>query len=171
MQSDHMQNEAKTQPPSALKVTLWVIAGTIVAGLLVIGLLILGPVVAYHVALKYVGSEYEDAVGDLENQPDAIFLPALDYDVPLADKDRERRLRASIAIGFALDDQATMDSTRTRQTQIENIIKLILMGKTAEGITTTRGRLELREEIRASLNHVIGRDAIKALRIKIVEIR
>ena len=166
-----MHETENARQASALKVTLWVIAGTIVAGVLVIGSLTLGPGIAYRIAMHYVSAEHEDSLADLGNQPDAFYLPALDYDVQLADRDRARRVRASIAIGFAQDDQATMDATRKRKAQFDNIIKLILMGKTAGVLETPQGRLELREEIRASLNHVIGRDAIKALRIKIVEIR
>ncbi|MBW7858856.1 MAG: flagellar basal body-associated FliL family protein, partial [Leptonema sp. (in: Bacteria)] len=45
--------------------------------------------------------------------------------------------------------------------QLRNIINLILAGKSRDELTTIQGQLELREEIKASINHVLSEGKVE----------
>lgn len=166
-----MQNREKPKTRSPLQVGLLVVGGSILAGSLLIGLILLTPVVVYYLSLRVATAEYEAVASAASEQPNAEYMPPVIYDVKLANRERDYRLKSSVAFGLAAGDDTAAEAIRFRQKQIDNVIKLILMGKTTDDLAPVQGRLELEEEIRASVNYLIGGDSIIALKVEVIEIR
>lgn len=148
-----------------------ILVGVLVLGALLVMGFILTPVIGYYVAQQMAAVEYAEVASQEQGRADVEFRPATNFDLQLADRDQPRRLKASVAIGITPGDQATASQITERQAQFDNIIQLILLGKTSAQLVTTQGRLELREEIRASLNHMLGKEKVTAVRVKILEIQ
>jgi len=64
-------------------------------------------------------------------------------------------------LAFEPGNKALSGELAQRAPQLRNIINLILAGKTKEELSTQQGQLELREEIKASINHVLSEGKVE----------
>ena len=69
--------------------------------------------------------------------------------------------QVEINFGFDAGQQALGAELATRLPQMQNIINLIISRKTKEDLKTLNDQLDLREEIKAHINHILTNGKIK----------
>ena len=123
----------------------------------VIGLLLMS-VISYYVARTAVAQQYKlvDSITVVKPPPPTEnFNFSQEFRVNTADENETRFIRLKLSLGFALGNPALSAELAQRISQLRNIINLILVGKVSKNLSTIEGRLELQEEIKASINHVL----------------
>ncbi|MBL8021955.1 MAG: flagellar basal body-associated FliL family protein [Leptospirales bacterium] len=147
--------EAAGSPSSGLnkivKILIYVALGTV-------GLVIMA-VIAYYVASFAAARQYKEVASIAVVKPPPPtenFNFTDDFRVNTADTGDPHFIKLRLSLGYELGNPALTAELGQRSPQLRNIINLILAGKTREDLRTVQDQLELREEIKASINHVLS---------------
>lgn len=93
--------------------------------------------------------------------PLEVFRFPEEFRINTADVGEVHFIKLKLAFGYE-DGQATLGNELVKRSpQMKNIINLIVAGKTKEGLKTTTQQLDLREEIKAHINHILSDGKIK----------
>ena len=65
-------------------------------------------------------------------------------------------MRTEISLGYLMDKPQMNQELNERIAQLRNIINLLLMSKTKGELSSIESRINLQEEIKASINHVLS---------------
>ncbi|MBL8020675.1 MAG: flagellar basal body-associated FliL family protein [Leptospirales bacterium] len=118
------------------------------------------PVVIYYLALSSTRAQYKDLSKPTRPDEDlAMFAFAGEFKMPTLDNP-PHFVRARITLGYQKESALTNELTE-RQEQMRNILNLILAGKRRDQISTVEQQLELREEMKQSLNHILSSGKIQ----------
>jgi len=126
--------------------------------------LVLMAVISYYVALTAAAQQYKEVASIAVVKPPPPtenFNFSDDFRVNTADRGEPHFIKLRLSLGFDPGNAALSAELAQRTPQLRNIINLILMGKTRDGLSTVQDRLELREEIKASVNHILSEGKIK----------
>jgi flagellar protein FliL len=93
--------------------------------------------------------------------PTVSYKFAEDFRIKTADLGEPHFVRARISLGYDPGELALTAELANRNFQMRQIINLILTGKKKAELENTEQRLLLREEIKASLNHVLSDGQIR----------
>lgn len=154
--------EAGYQPTAAsglnriVKILIYVALG-------VVGLVVMS-VIAYYVASFAAAQQYKEVASIAVVKPPPpleAFTLMEDFRVNTADKGEMHFIKLKLSLGFENGNKALSAELGQRTPQLRNIINLILAGKMREDLTTIQGQLELREEIKASINHVLSEGKVE----------
>jgi flagellar FliL protein len=125
--------------------------------------LVLMAVISYYVALTAAAQQYKEVASIAVVKPppptENFNFPE-DFRVNTADRGDPHFIKLRLSLGFDRGNPALSAELADRMPQLRNIINLILMGKTKDGLSTVQDRLELREEIKASVNHILSEGKI-----------
>ncbi len=120
--------------------------------------LILMAIIAYYVARTAVSRQYRevDSVALVKPPPPTEnFNFVDDFRVNTTDRDEFHFIKARLSLGFEPGNPALSAELAQRVPQLRNIINLILMSKSRQEFSTVQDRLDLQQEIRASINHIL----------------
>jgi len=126
--------------------------------------LILMAVIAYFVAKFAAEQQYKEVASIAVVKPPPPtenFNFQDDFRVNTADQGSTHFIKLKLSLGFDKGNQALSAELADRMPQLRNIINLILSGKTKDQLITIQDQLELREEIKASVNHVLAEGKIR----------
>ena len=126
--------------------------------------LILMAVIAYYVAKFAAEQQYKEVASIAVVKPPPPtenFNFQDDFRVNTADQGSTHFIKLKLSLGFDKGNQALSAELADRMPQLRNIINLILSGKTKDQLITIQDQLELREEIKASVNHVLAEGKIR----------
>ncbi len=140
----------------------------IAIALALLGLLIMS-VIAYYIALTAATQQYKEVASIAVVKPPPPtenFNFAEDFRVNTTDADRARFVQLKLSLGFESGDTALSTEIAQRLPQLRNIVNLILAAKSSQEISSVEGRLELQEEIKASINHVLSKGKILEIYFK-----
>ena len=147
--------EAAGSPASGLgkvvKILIYVALGAV-------GLVIMA-VIAYYVASFAAARQYKEVASIAVVKPPPPtenFNFTDDFRVNTADTGDPHFVKLRLSLGYEQGNPALTAELGQRSPQLRNIINLILAGKTREDLRTVENQLELREEIKASVNHVLA---------------
>ena len=107
---------------------------------------------AYYVASCAASKQYKDASRPGHPSNLTVFEFGDEFRINLADG---RPLRAKVALGYEKGSPVE-GQINERKDVLRNIANLVLSGKRKADITSVQQQLDLREELRASFNHVVG---------------
>lgn len=159
---DQEEGEAGYQPSSAtglnkiVKILIYVALG-------VVGLIVM-VVTAYYVAQFASAQQYKEVSSIAVVKPPPpleSFNFTDDFRVNTNDRGESHFVKLRLSLGFEMGRKALSTELATRMPQLRNIINLILAGKSRDELTTIQGQLELREEIKASINHVLSEGKVE----------
>ncbi len=123
-----------------------------------VGLLIM-MVIAYYVALFAAAQQYKEvsSIAIITPPPptDSFRFPD-DFRVNTADQGESHFIKLRMSLGFEKNNPALKQELTDRMSQLRDIVNLILAGKTKDQLSTIQEQLELREEIKASINHILS---------------
>lgn len=141
------------------------LAGGLVAILLALPLL---SVAAYWAAQRIAAFQYREVSSIASVPPEDLrfFEFQQEFRINTADVDAPRFVRARISLGYGREDRSRAEALTSREPQLRNVINLILASKKAAEFDTAAGRSAVGEEIRASLNHLLGADAVKVVQFQ-----
>lgn len=126
--------------------------------------LVLMVVIAYYVASFAAQQQYKDVASIVVMKPppptEAFNFPE-DFRVNTADEGETHFIKLKLSLGFEMGNAALSNELAQRKPQLRNIINLILAGKTKAQLTSVSNQLELREEIKASINHLLSNGKIE----------
>ncbi len=89
-------------------------------------------------------------------------MAALDsFVVNLADDSAQRYLKATLKVEFFGAEIPSLFTTR--EAQIRDLVLTLLSSKTVGDVRTVEGKAQLRDEVIARINRVIGGDQVKAI--------
>ncbi|MCB1307371.1 MAG: flagellar basal body-associated FliL family protein [Leptospiraceae bacterium] len=121
--------------------------------------IVLMAVISYYVALTAASQQYKEvsSIAVVKPPPPTEnFNFTEDFRVNTADTGEPHFIKMKLSLGFESDNAALSAELAQRTPQLRNIINLILMGKTKDELATIQDRLELQEEIKASVNHILS---------------
>ncbi len=128
----------------------------------VVGLVLMS-VIAYYVATFAAAQQYKEVASIAVVKPppptEAFNFPE-DFRVNTADQGETHFIKLQLALGFEKDNPALSAELAERKPQLRNIINLILSGKSRDQLSTIQDQLELREEMKASINHILSEGKI-----------
>ena len=84
-----------------------------------------------------------------------------EFRINTADIGEAHFIKLKLTFGFDAGQQALGAELATRLPQMQNIINLIISRKTKEDLKTLNDQLDLREEIKAHINHILTNGKIK----------
>ena len=129
----------------------------------VVGLVLMS-VIAYYVATFAAAQQYKEVASIAVVKPppptESFNFPE-DFRVNTADQGATHFIKLKLSLGFEKDNPALSTELAERRPQLRNIINLILAGKTKAQLSTIQDQLELREEIKASINHILADGKVK----------
>ncbi len=128
----------------------------------VLGALLMA-VIAYFVAQQAAAQQFKEvqSIAVVKPPPPTEnFSFADDFRVNTADQGEPHFIKMRLSLGFDAGNPALSAELAQRMPQLRHIINLILRGKTKEELSTTHASLELAEEIKASVNHVLSEGKI-----------
>ncbi len=159
-QEEEEQQEQIVQPATGLNRIIKILI--YVAGALV-GIIIMS-LISYYVA-KYAPSQQYKEIASIAvvkpPPPLEVYTFTEDFRVNTADREETHFIRLKLSLGFQPGNKSLSGEITQRTPQLRNIINLILAGKTKEELSTIEGQIELREEIKASINHVLSEGKIE----------
>ncbi|MFN3604682.1 MAG: flagellar basal body-associated protein FliL [Leptonema sp. (in: bacteria)] len=155
------EQEIQTPPPTSglnkiVKILIYVALG-------LVGLIIMS-IISYYVAKYATTQQYKEVASIAVVKPPPpleVYNFSEDFRVNTADKEEAHFIKLKLSLGFEPGNKALSTELAQRAPQLRNIINLILAGKTKEQLSTIEGQLELREEIKASINHVLSEGKIE----------
>ncbi len=121
-------------------------------------------IISYYVAKYATAQQYKEIASIAVVKPPPpleVYNFADDFRVNTADKEESHFIKLKLSLGFEQGNKALSAELSQRVPQIRNIVNLILAGKTKEQLSTIEGQLELREEIKASINHILSEGKIE----------
>ena len=83
-----------------------------------------------------------------------------EFQVNTADEEETHFVRMKLTLGFEQGNPNLTTEIGQRQPQLRNIVNLILAGKSSKELVSVEDRLNLQEEIKASINHVLSNGKI-----------
>jgi len=160
---DVIQDEAEEQyQPTAQSGLNKVVKILIYVALALVGLVLM-VVVAYYVASYAAQKQYKDVASIVVMKPPPpteSFNFSEDFRVNTADPGEPHFIKLNLSLGFEQGNAALSNELAQRMPQLRNIINLILAGKRKDQLSTVSDQLELREEIKASVNHLLSNGKI-----------
>jgi len=148
---EQFQPTAKSGLNKIVKILIYVALGT--AGL------VLMSVIAYFVASFAAARQYREVASIAVVKPPPpteSFKFSEDFRVNTADQAETHFIKLRLSLGFESGNQALGAELAQRTPQLRDIINLILAAKTRKELSTVQDQLELREEIKASVNHILS---------------
>lgn len=134
----------------------------IYVALALVGLIVMS-IISYYVAKYATTQQYKEVASIAVVKPPPpleVYTFSEDFRVNTADKEEVHFIKLKLSLGFEPGNKVLSTELAQRAPQLRNIINLILAGKTKEQLSTIEGQLELREEIKASINHVLSEGKI-----------
>jgi flagellar FliL protein len=128
----------------------------------VVGLVLMA-VIAFYVATFAAERQYKEVASIAMVKPPPAtenFTFQDDFRVNTADEGATHFVKLKLTLGFEKGNQALSAELADRMPQLRNIINLILRGKKREQLTSIQDQLELSEEIKASVNHILAEGKI-----------
>ena len=125
--------------------------------------LVLMAVVAYYVALYAAARQYKEVARIAVVKPPPPtenFKFSEDFRVNTADQGEAHFIKLKMSLGFEQGNPALSAELAQRTPQLRDLINLILAGKTKDQLSSVQSQLELREEIKASINHILSEGKI-----------
>lgn len=154
-----------TQRNIAKKFPLWIIF--LVGGILVLMLFFLGlpalAVISYYIARDTVQEQYEkNAISSETSHPGQLetYIFTKDFRVNTADQGESHFIKMRMSLGFEAGNPALAAEISQRTRHIRIIVNMILMGKSKDEMETVQQRLDLQEELKASINHILSKGHI-----------
>ncbi len=146
-------------------VIILALAGGLVAILLALPLL---SVAAYWAAQRIAAIQYREVSSIASVPPEHLrfFEFQQEFRINTADVDALRFVRAKLSLGYGREDRSTAEALAARQPQLRHVINLILASKKAAYFDSPAGQTTVAEEIRASVNHLLGADAVKVVQFQ-----
>ena len=126
--------------------------------------LILMSVIAYYVARTAAAQQYQEVASIAVVKPPPPtenFNFSDEFRVNTADEGQARFVRLKLSLGFKQGNPALSAELAQRIPQLRNIVNLILASKSSQNLSSIEDRLELQEEIKASINHVLSNGKIE----------
>ncbi len=157
LMEDEGQEDEGYQPTAAsglnkvVKIMIYVALGAV-------GLVLMA-VIAYYVASYAAARQYKEVASIAVVKPPPpleSFRFADEFRVNTADQGEPHFIKLRLSLGFEQGQAALSAELAQRTPQLRDIINLILAGKTREELSTVQNQLELREEIKASINHILS---------------
>jgi len=149
------QPTAQSGLSKIVKIMIYVALGTVGV--------ILMMVVAYYVA-KYAAAQQYKEVASIAvvkpPPPTESFRFADEFRANTADQGEPHFIKLKLSFGFEQGNAALSAELAQRSSQLRDIINLILAAKKREDIASIQDQLELREEIKASINHILSNGKI-----------
>ncbi len=168
---ENIQDEGEEEAPAAgagdyqptaasglgkiVKILIYVVLGA--GGLLVMS------VIAYYVAMFAASRQYKEVASIAVVRPPPpldTFELTEDFKVNTADTGETHFIKLRLSFGFEPGNAGLATEIAARKPQLRNIINLILAGKKKEQLSTVQDQLDLREEIKASVNHIMSEGKI-----------
>ena len=121
--------------------------------------LILMSVIAYYVARTAAAQQYKEVASIAVVKPPPPtenFNFSDEFRVNTADEGQTRFVRLKLSLGFEPGNPTLSAELAQRIPQLRNIVNLILASKSSQNLSSIEDRLELQEEIKASINHVLA---------------
>lgn len=128
----------------------------------VVGVVLMS-VISYYVALTASAQQYKEVASIAVVKPPPPtenFNFADDFRVNTADQGEPHFIKLRLSLGFDPSNAALSAELAQRSPQLRDIVNLILASRTKDELSTIQARLELREEIKASINHVLSEGKI-----------
>lgn len=154
--------EAAGSPSSGLnkivKILIYVALG-------VVGLVIMA-VVAFYVASFAAAQQYKEVASIAVVKPPPPtenFNFTDDFRVNTADTGEPHFIKLRLSLGYEQGNPALTAELGQRSPQLRDMINLILAGKTMDELRTQQDQVDLREEIKAHINHVLSEGKISAV--------
>ncbi len=155
------QEEAQYQPAAAsglnkiVKILIYVALG-------VVGLVLMS-FIAYYVARYAAASQYREVASIAVVKPPPpleSFRFTEDFRVNTADQGEAHFIKLKMSLGFEQGQPNLSAELAQRIPQLRDIINLILAAKTRQELSSIQAQLELREEIKANINHILSEGKI-----------
>ncbi len=127
-----------------------------------LGILLMS-VIAYYVARKAASQQYKETASIAlvkPPPPTENFNFSEEFRVNTADEDETHFIKLKLSIGFKPGNPALSGEIAQRVPQLRNIINLILMRKKKNELSSIESRLDLQEELKASINHILSNGKI-----------
>lgn len=124
----------------------------------IVGALLMG-VISYAVARHAASQQYKEkaTIAVVKPPPPTEnFNFSDDFRVNTADQGEPHFVKLRLSLGFEPGNPALSAEISQRTPRLRNIINLILMGKSKDELATVQQRLDLQEEIKASINHILA---------------
>lgn len=115
--------------------------------------------IVYYVARTVASEQYREveSIAVVKPPPPTEnFNFTEEFRVNTADTGEPHFIKLKLSLGFEPGNAALSAEMAQRTPQIRNIINLILMGKTKAELSSISDRLQLQEEIKASVNHILS---------------
>jgi len=125
--------------------------------------IVLMSVIAYYVASFAAAKQYKEVASIAVVKPPPpteSFRFVDDFRVNTADQGEPHFIKLKLSFGFEQGNAALSAELAQRSSQLRDIVNLILSAKKREELSTVQSQLELREEIKASINHVLSNGKI-----------
>ena len=125
--------------------------------------IVLMSVISYYVALTAASQQYREVASIAVVRPPPPtenFNFTEDFRVNTADRGEPHFIKLKLSLGFEAGNAALSAELAQRTPQLRNMVNLILMGKTKDDLAEIQDRLELQEEIKASINHILSEGKI-----------
>jgi flagellar FliL protein len=125
--------------------------------------LVLMSVIAYYVATFAAAQQYKEvaSIAVVKPPPPTETFRFMDeFRVNTADQGEPHFIKLRLSFGFEIGNAALSAELAQRSSQLRDIVNLILSAKKREDLTAVQDQLELREEIKASVNHVLSEGKI-----------
>lgn len=125
--------------------------------------LILMSIIAYYVARTAAAQQYKEVASIAVVKPPPPtenFNFTEEFRVNIAEEGQAHFVRLKLSLGFEPGNPNLSAELAQRLPQLRNIVNLILGSKSRQQLSNIEGRLELQEEIKASINHVLSNGKI-----------
>lgn len=149
------QAEPKASSP-IVKWLIWIAAA--LAGLLAVVL------ISIFVAQRTATSVYKQQknIALVKAPPPLeVFNFPDEFRINTADVGESHFIKLKLTFGYEQGQQALGPELSTRTPQMQNIINLIIGRKTKDELRTLNDQLDLREEIKAHINHILTNGKVK----------
>ncbi len=126
--------------------------------------IVLMAVIAFYVATFAAKKQYKDVASIVVMKPPPprdSFKFQNDFRVNTADVSSTHFIKLKLSLGFEEGNAALSGELAKRSDQLRNVINLILAGKTKADLNSVSKQLELREEIKASINHLLSNGKVE----------
>jgi flagellar protein FliL len=142
-----------------------IIIGSIIAIVIIIAGITVLPIITFYFAKSSAENEYGLHLKEMESRKKdlEIFKFTEEFKVNTADKEEPHILTLKLELGYEKDQKVLMNELSQREEQFKNIVYLILSQKNKDQIEGIDNHLKLKEEIKASLNHLLSPGKIKEI--------
>lgn len=150
---DDEEGKPEVEPKKASPILKWLgYAAAAIGGILVVG--VISMIVAQRTATSVYKQQKNIALVKAP-QPLDIFNFPDEFRVNTSDIGEVHFIKLKLSFGVEKNQAALMQELAERLPQMQNIINLIISRKTKEELKTITDQLDLREEIKAHINHIL----------------